>query len=280
MHGTFRATAVLPTTTTSKASRSKTLRPLHPSAALSVAYRRKLDKLIEEMNESVVYWVTATYKNNPPVMAMDDIQPANALKKAIEQLKKRWLHNFDKAAPKLAQYFALAAHKRTDKALAKILRDGGFSVRFQMSKGMKDVLQATTAENVSLIKSIGSQHFTKIEGLVMRSAAAGRDLGTMAKALEKNYGVTKRRAALIAKDQNNKASANMQRVRQIEAGITHAKWRHSAGGKKPRPTHVKNSGKLYDVKTGWYDPAVKEWIFPGQLINCRCISVPVIPGFT
>ena len=273
MHGTFRATEVKPT-------KAKTLRPLHPSAALRVSYQRKLDKLIEEMNNSVVYWVRATYKNNTPIMALDDILPANALKKVIEALKKRWLSNFDKAAPKLAQYFATAAHKRTDKMLAKILRDGGFSVRFQMSKGMKDVLEATTAENVSLIKSIGSQHFTKIEGLVMRSAAAGRDLGTMAKALEKNYGVTKRRAALIARDQNNKASSNFTKVRQIEAGIVYAKWRHSAGGKKPRKSHVANSGKLYEIQKGWWDPEVKEFVWPGTLINCRCVSIPVIAGFS
>lgn len=275
MHGTFRATEV-------KRSRGKAteLRPLHPSAALAIAYQKKIDRLVSEMQDSVIYWITASYKNNPPIMAMDDVLPANVLKRMIEALKKRWLKNFDIAAPKLAQYFALAAHKRTDKALASILRKGGFSVKFQMSKAMKDVLQATTAENVSLIKSISSQYFTEVEGLVMRSASAGRDLGTMAKALEARYGVTKRRAALIAKDQNNKASANFTRVRQIEAGITHAKWRHSAGGKKPRPTHVKNNGKLYDVTKGWFDPAVNEWIFPGQLINCRCVSIPVVPGFS
>lgn len=284
MHGTFRATAVssMPTRKPTESRSKKRLRPLHPNIGISAAYRRKLDRLIDEMQASTVYWLKTTYKNNPPAaqMAMDDIQPANALKKAIELLTKRWSKAFNLAAPRLASYFATAVHKRTDKALAKILRDGGFSVRFQMSAAMKDVLTATTSENVGLIKSIPSQYFTEIEGLVMRSASAGRDMGTMAKALEKRYGVTKRRAALIAKSQNNLATANMQRVRTLEMGITRAVWRHSAGGKKPRPTHVANNGKTYDVAKGWYDPAVKQWIHPGQLINCRCVSMPIIPGFS
>ena len=36
----------------------------------------------------------------------------------------------------------------------------------------------------------------------------------------------------------------------IEAGITKARWLHSAGGKTPRPEHVAFSGKTYDIATG------------------------------
>ena len=57
---------------------------------------------------------------------------------------------------------------------------------------------------------------------------------------------------------------------------------HSGGGKEPRPTHLA-AGKRkqrYDVREGWYDPAVGKNIFPGELINCRCVSRPVIEGFT
>lgn len=286
MHGTFRATAIAHTSTTSKESRSKKrLRPLHPNVGISAAYRRKLDKLIDEMQASTVYWLKTTYKNNPPhaaTIAMDDVQPANALTKAVRLLTKRWERQFNLAAPRLAAYFATAVHKRTDSRLAKILRDGGFSVRFQMSAAMKDVLHATTAENVGLIKSIPSQYFTEIEGLVMRSASAGRDLSTLAKALEKRYGVTKRRAALISKDQNNKSTAAMYRVRSLEIGITKAMWVHSGGGKHKRPTHVK-AGRdhvIYDVAKGWFDPHEQKWIHPGELINCKCVSRPVIPGFS
>lgn len=278
MHGTFRATE----TTSLKRARGKEieLRPLHPNAGLTAAYRAKLDALIEEMDASVQYWVKVRYRNNEPLMALDDILPANDLTRTIRALVKRWQKNFDKAAWDLADYFSGAVYARTDASLRNILRDGGWSVKFKMTREMRDVFNATRAQNVALIKSIPQQYLKNVEGAVMRSVQRGRDMGTLAKYLEKNYGVTKRRAAFIARSQNNLATSSMNNARQQELGITKAKWRHSGAGKHPRPTHVKNSGKLYDVKKGWFDPHEKKWILPGELPNCRCVSISVIAGFS
>ena len=73
----------------------------------------------------------------------------------------------------------------------------------------------------------------------------------------------------------------MNRARQVELGIKEAVWIHSNAGETPRPTHLK-AGRdrvRYDVSKGWWDPAVQEYILPGQLINCRCSSRSVIKGF-
>lgn len=279
MHGYFRATAV---PHGAKRSKPITLRPLHPNVGIERAYQKKLDRLVKDMNRSVVYWLRAAYRANPPVMAMDDILPTNALTRAIAELRKRWFKQFDQAAPALARYFSLAVQSRTDKALAGILRRGGFSVRFQPSQAMQDVFKATLEQNVSLIKSIPEQYLKNVEGMVMRSVQRGRDIGGLVKELEDNYGVTRRRAAFIAQSQNNLATSSMNRVRQTELGITQAKWKHSGGGRHPRPTHVKagKDGVLYDVNKGWYDPAVKKFILPGELPHCRCVSISVIPGFS
>ncbi len=278
MHGTFRAVE----TTGRKHGKPIELRPLHPNEGTTALYRVKLEKLIEQMDDSVRYWIEAMYRNNEPLMAMDDVLPANALKRALKALAKRWLKNFDEAAPLLAKYFALDVHARTDAALRSILRNGGWSVKFKMTRAMRDVVKATIEQNVSLIKSIPEQYLKNVEGEVMRSIQRGRDLGGLAKALQKNYGVTKRRAAFIARSQNNLASGAMNRARQIELGVTKAKWRHSRAGKTPRKTHLANNGKLYSVKDGWYDPdpKVKRFILPGELPNCRCVSISVIPGFS
>jgi SPP1 gp7 family putative phage head morphogenesis protein len=255
------------------------LRPVHPNAGIEAAYRAKLLKLIDEMNASVIYWLRATYRANEPVMAQDRT-PADVLQDAIRNLAKRWQTKFDEAAPKLAEYFSTAVASRSSGALASILRDGGFSVKFKMTPGMRDVMDATINQQVSLIKSIPQQYLTNVEGMVMRSVQTGRDLGQLTKDLHEQFGVTRRRAAFIARDQNNKATASMTRVRQDDLGIVTAKWRHSGGGKHPRPTHVAMNGKTYDVKKGMWDPAVKRWIFPGEEPNCRCVSISVIKGFS
>ena len=91
--------------------------------------------------------------------------------------------------------------------------------------------------------------------------------------------MTRDRAATIARDQNNKAKATIERTRRQELGITHAIWQHSAGGKVPRATHIAMSGKPYLISEGMYDSAVGRYVWPGTEINCRCTSRAIIPAF-
>jgi len=260
-------------------ARNKILPPVHPNVGLEVEYRAKLNRLIEEMARSYYHWIRAQYRETPPVLAQDET-PAKALEREMSLLGKRWQKKFDETAPKLAGWFAQSTSRRSSAALQKILRDGGLSVDFKVTPAMRDAYQATIAEQVGLIKSIGSQYHTEIQGMVMRSVTAGRDLASLTKELQHRHGITERRAALIALDQNNKATAVFTRCRQQEAGITRAVWLHSAAGKSPRPTHVAMNGKSYDVTKGMWDSAVKEWIFPGTLINCRCQSKSIVKGFS
>lgn len=213
-----------------------------------------------------------------PHLAMD-ASPAATLQTIMNRLSQRWRRRFSQAAPELADYFAKSMARRSDSQLAAILEKAGFSVKFNMTREMNDVMQATISEQVGLIKSIAERHLTQVQGLVMRSVSEGRDLGTLTTELRARYGVTKRRASLIALDQNNKATATMTRVRQENLGLHQARWRHSHAGREPRPTHVKNDGKIYDVRKGWYDPAVGKYIWPGTEIRCRCTSETIIPGF-
>lgn len=255
------------------------LRPVHPNAGLAAEYRAKLDAIIEAMQRSYVYWLKAQYKQTPPRLAMD-ATPARELERELAMLGKRWSKRLDEAAPRLAEWFAKSTSRRSSAALKRILKDGGISVEFTMTPTMRDAYQATIAEQVGLIKSIGSQYHTEVQGLVMRSVSTGRDLGQLSKDLQERYGITKRRAAFISLDQNNKANAVFTRVRQQEAGIEKAIWLHSHAGKVPRPSHLANSGKPYSIATGWWDPDVKQFIRPGELPRCRCTSKSIVKGFS
>lgn len=254
---------------------------MHPSAGLTAAYRSRLDTLIEEMVNSVDYWIGASFKANEPNIAQDEL-PATALKAALRKLSRRWQKRFNDAAPKLADYFATAVEKRSSTALKNILKEAGLTVEFKMTAAQSDILHATINSNVDLIKSIPQQYLTQVQGAVMRSVQTGRDLGALAKELQDHHGVTKRRAAFIARSQNNMATASMTRARQVELGLTEAIWVHSGGGKHPRPTHLQagRDKARYFTSEGWLDPAVGKRIFPGELPNCRCVSRAVVKGFS
>lgn len=248
-----------------------------PSAGIEVEYRRQIVAMLDAFAKAINAAVLAAYPK-PPVLAQDD---TDSLRRDIEALKERWFRRLDEGAAELALYFATQVRQRSDAQLKKILRDAGFSVEFELTGAINDILGAIVADNVSLIRSIPERYLTQVEGMVMRSVQTGRDVGGLAKELREQLGVAKKRAALIAQHQNNMATAAINRARHIEAGITQALWMHSGAGKEPRPTHVANNGKVYNVARGWYDPdpRVRRRIQPGELINCRCQPRPIIPGF-
>ncbi len=262
-----------------RAPKQTTLRPVRPNIGVGVAYQRQLDKLIESMHKSIVYWVSATWRANTPHAALmaADASPAMESRKIMAKLARRWTRAFNKGADDLANTFASKNAGNADASMKDALDRAGFSVPFKATPGMNDAFQAVVTENVGLIKSIGSQHLSEVEGIVARSVATGRDLETMTNELVERFGVTKKRAAFIARDQNNKATAVFDRARKLSLGITKSKWRHSGGGVHPRPSHVAANGKIYDTQKGCLIDG--KYIFPGEEINCRCISDSVIPGF-
>lgn len=260
--------------------RDAILRPIHPSAGIEAEYRRRLVALLAEMDRSIAYWLKAAYRKNAPELAQDEL-PVETLRRAVRALTRRWTARFNDLADDLASYFAQSVSQRSDAALKAALKKGGFTVEWKMTRAQRDVVNSVVHENVSLIKSIAQQHLGKVEGVVMRSVQTGRDLGQLTKDLQEQFGVTKRRAAFIARDQSNKATASLTRARQLEVGIEQAVWVHSGGGKHPRASHEK-AGRdkvTFEVAKGWYDPDEKKYVLPGELINCRCVSRAVVPGF-
>jgi SPP1 gp7 family putative phage head morphogenesis protein len=255
-------------------------KPLHPNAGIAASYRRALERLIDEMNNSLLYWLTARWRDDPPQLAMDESW-ISGLRRTMRVLQRRWQSRFDEMAPKLAAHFAESVADRSTANLRRVLDEGGMTVDFKLSPHVRIVHGAVVAENVQLIKSIAQEHLTDVQGIVMRSVTTGRDLEHLARELRERFDVPKARAELIARDQNNKASAVITRARQQEVGIDQAIWVHSHAGKHPRPEHVafaagRLGGPVYDVAKGAFLEGV--WTWPGVEINCRCFSRPVLPG--
>jgi SPP1 gp7 family putative phage head morphogenesis protein len=259
----------------------KLLKPIIANAGLEAAYRRRLHRLIEMMERSTHYWVKAAYRGNEPatVALAQDESAIAALRRVIRALARRWQRNFNEAAKELAEHFSKDVSDRTDAALKRMLKKGGYSVTFRRTPVMRDALNAVIAQNVGLIRSIPREYLKEVEQAVMRSAAAGRDLKQLTDDIEQIGGVTRRRAAFIALDQTNKASTYMTRARQLDVGIDEGLWKHSHAGKTPRPTHLANDGKRFSLRYGWPDPALGgKRIWPGTEPRCRCFWVPIVKG--
>lgn len=261
-------------------AKDKLLAPIYPNEGVAAAYRKRLLRLTDEMAKSIRWFVRAAYRANQPAILAQDEAPADALRKAMKELADRWQGRFNEAAADMAEHFAKDVSDRSDFAMKAALKKAGFTVKFRPTAAQRDILKATVQVNTQLIKSIPAQFLGQVEGSVYRAVQVGGDLGKLTEELASHHAVTRRRAAFIARDQSAKATSALTRSRQLELGITQARWVHSAGGKEPRVSHVKagREGVVFDVSKGWYDPDVGEFIHPGQLINCRCVSRSIIPG--
>lgn len=252
----------------------KVARAVHANRGIEARYRRRLLALIDEMTASVEYWLVAQYRQNPPAIAQD-ASPYDRWAKKFDDIARKWKKRFEDAAPKIAEAYLEGMFKATDSAMRNALKDAGWTVKFKLTPAMRDAFNASLGENVGLIRSIPEEYLLKVQGIVSRSYTAGRDLETMTKRLKQLYPQASNRATLIARDQSNKANASVTHARYAELGIEKAIWMHSHGGKVPRPDHVAADGREYEVAKGCLISG--EYIRPGELINCRCTSRPVLP---
>jgi SPP1 gp7 family putative phage head morphogenesis protein len=135
---------------------------------------------------------------------------------------------------------------------------------------LSDQLKLFSSQNAQLIKSIPQQELERVAGDIERGLQQGVRFTEIAKGLQKSFGITHRRAKLIARDQTTKLNASLTRLRQEDVGVEEYIWQTS-GDERVRPTHRANDGK----KFRWDKPPSKTG-HPGNDVNCRCVAIPVM----
>jgi len=230
------------------------------------------------MNDSLLLHLQAAWKRNEPTIGFGtDASPTVALRRALAKWGDLWTQKLNDMSDELSKKFAIKNYRYTDASMRDAFRKAGFTVKFKPTVASVEAYRTVRAEQVNLIKSIPAQYLKDVQTSVWSSVMRGGDQYTLAQSIERNYKVGRRRAALIARDQNAKAKAVMENVRRRELGITEAIWLHSHAGITPRPTHVAMHGKVYKTADGMYDSDEGKNVWPGELINCRCVSKPVVP---
>jgi SPP1 gp7 family putative phage head morphogenesis protein len=270
----------MPSKLRSPNSKPIVLKDVKPNIGIQAWYKQQLESMLDQMFSSYSYFLKASSKkeyNALESMFAQDASQSDEIRKMLKTLGVRWSKKYEAAAKIISESFVERGLKYNDSTFAKKLKDAGFTVDFKMSKVMREAFEAQVQSNVGLIKSIQEKFHSDIEQRVWESVKVGGDVGAIAKGIEDTYGLTKKRARLIARDQNAKAHGLFEAVRRRELGLTKAIWVHSTAGKVPRESHVKANGKEYNIEEGMYIDG--EYIFPGQKINCRCTSRAIIPGF-
>lgn len=258
-------------------------------AGVAERYRVKLQALADEMTRATQREFVALWKHDDVQaylaahsgVAMD-ISPASQARLLAEKLKKRFEQLFSENAKAYAETMVDQANAASSAATHMSLKEmsGGlsFKTRGVMTPVMREFMKASIAENVSLIKSIPSEYFRKIEGQVNRSIISGGGLEQLTNYFVEQHGVELRRAKNIAIDQTHKAYNGLNKGRMQAVGVKAFEWVHSGGGLHPRPHHLYDlNGKTFTWdKLPIIDLDTGERGIPGQAINCRCTMVPVV----
>lgn len=156
------------------------------------------------------------------------------------------------------------------------------TVRFDRSR-VTDEVKHDLRESIASLREVGSNEIESIHQAAIASVQQGGNLFILSQAILKSKGMTRKHAGEIALALHNRATALMDRSRQLELGVEYAVWRYSGApcgykedGFQHDAAHRNMNGKRFRLLEG----AVvgKRHVLPGQDAGCKCDWTPIIPG--
>lgn len=278
-------------------------KPVLPSKDAEQFYRGQLRAMVRLMAGELVASVEPELKRLKPDYIADsrmtlDGSWTEEILKAIRSVSQRFVTPLFDAQ---VQRVAASTISRAEADNAKDFRDSinrAVGVDFELitrPKGMQDYLEASTAENVNLIKSIKTEYFQKVEAIVLGGMKGGAAPSVIARQIQEQTGITARRAKLIARDQVSQLNSDLTRQRQVAAGLEFYKSLDAddqrvsgnPAGKYPNAkiscygiarNDIGHGPGVYSLAEGaeW---GGKTGLHPGKHHPlCRCVAIAMIPG--
>lgn len=152
---------------------------------------------------------------------------------------------------------------------------------FQEEPWLETQLDLFANQNAELIQNMTQNELNRVSGIIQRGLQEGSSLESVTENIENSFGITRRHARLIARDQTTKLNGSLTKLRQQNLGLQTYQW-VTAGDERVRKDH-----RVLDFKIcRWDDPTVflneetGKWekrsriggteVHPSQDVNCRC----------
>ena len=262
------------------------LRPLpkqlHPDG-VKLHYFQLLKPMLKEMERLVSNAILPKleqWEKEAGTWKMDSAgSEANSL---VDAASRDFFHEFsNQRLAKLSDSIAKATSDFQREQIYKQIRSQVGVDLFLAEPWLPHEMEAFTAKNVALIKSVPQRFFSEIESGVVNSVQKGQRPSAIATEFEQRFGVAESRALLIAKDQVGKFFGQLNVKRQQEVGIEKGFWQ-SMDDERVRPSHTEAEEKYGEGTDGFAlsePPTVDdEEVLPGEPILCRCQTMPDFHG--
>ena len=264
----------------------KQAKPVEPDKQAARIYNAQLQKLVKAIRKDINEKIIPLIKGLEPQYIGDavikDAWPDEVMT-LFTSLKSRWSSPaFLGASKDVASIFVKSMNVQNQRRFAKAVKPIGVTGIdvFGDSPKLQDILSASIADNTRLITTIPEQYLNQVQSIVMSNMRSGLRPSAIVKQLSDQFGVSQRRAALIARDQTSKANGELSKQRQEDTGFKYFKWKTSEDI-RVRDSHDDISDEDIGFGKGvykWDNPPKNDkgvQIIPGQEINCRCVAIPV-----
>ena len=248
-----------------------------------VRYNAALQRIARAVRKDIDEVIVPLVKQYAPEYVQDSTPTldgwADTIARALQFLLGKWLSPpARQAAESIASEFVRSQMRVNSRGR----RAFGIDV-FSNSQQAVDYLEAATFQNAILITSIPAQYLEQVQNIVMTNMRAGMRPSFIEKALSEQFGVTSRRAKMIARDQQAKVQGELNKRKQQAVGFEYFRWVDSHD-QRVRHRHREIADKVTPYGKGvyrWDDLPLSdkgEPIAPGQDFQCRCVAVAV-PDF-
>lgn len=249
---------------------------------IGIQYNAKLQRLVRQIKKDIDAMLIPSIRNLAPEYVQDAARPtvdawSDVILSLLGELKRRWSSEWvARGAERIASEFVQSSLKKSERDLKKSAGVDAFSG----SPMMRDYLKASAQQNVQLIQSIPAKYLEEVETLVIANMRSGMRPGFIVTALQEQFGVTQRRAKMIARDQTGKIQGELAEKQQRNAGFDYFQWLDS-DDRRVRTRHREIADKVTAYGKGIYrwdnlplsDKGLP--IKPGSDYQCRCTSRPV-----
>lgn len=204
---------------------------------------------------------------------------------ALANMSTSAQQRLDGLAPQTARSFVTAADVANKTAMQNNIASA-LSVDFATiidGPDIKPILDQALADNVALIKSIGTEHFAKVSQAVLDNyrGVPLPDNMSLTQRLQKIGSISKNKAKFIARDQTAKLTGDLNQTRQADNGIDEYYWKNSQDrrvvgnpsglypkGNRAHGNHWDREDQVYS----WAKPPSDG--HPGHAPGCRCYAKP------
>lgn len=277
----------------------KWLFPLSPErqyTASLYAFTLQIRKVItEQLLPKIPLWLAGATINNPDPVLPSEIRKDSLIDLIIGELNTVLLLIDDLLQPSQARAinsatviaFEIAAFNQAQysKTINSVL---GVDI-FLEEPWLESQIELFANQNSQLIKNMTVNEIERVSGIIQRGLQEGSSYGSITESIEKSFGITRRHAKLIARDQTTKLNGSLTKLRQQEVGITEYRWQTS-GDERVRADHRALDGKIcrWDDPTVYLNEKTGKWekrskiggtnVHTSQDVNCRCVPIPMIEG--